>query len=316
MNTITLKVDRLTYIAEHDFCREIFDNDVFYQGSIRMLYIIISTPRCGSTWLCSEIYNHTGLVIHEYLQPYQYIPYLASRFQNRCPHLTVMRKSSQINLIGYFQCLTGLRARQGVLGINVHISHISLLMPLIDIYRQIYNCGTVQIDYLYRRDKYLQAASHAIAHQTRCWSKTASQSDLQDKTIAVGALGRLSLALRAAKVYRKNIRSENFLRQTIKTINFKSVYCYEDLQQGLITDAVSSIACQLGIKKTIRAQELKPILASQSSSLNKEISCLLKQWMPLLLAIVYTRDCLQALLNLLKIYSHRPSSKTITIEFP
>lgn len=316
MHAITIKTDQATPIAEHDFCRPAYDNSVFYRGDLEMIYVIISTPRCGSTWLCSEIYNQTGLVIHEYLQPHQYIPYLASRFQNLNPSLFVGNGSSKINLVSYFQCLAGWRAKWGILGINAHISHIPLLIPLIDIYKKIYPQGKIRIDYLYRNNKYLQAASHAIALQRRCWSKAATDSSLPDTTVTIGLLRRLGLCLKAAKLYQNIIRSEELLREASREINFQSTYCYEDLHQGAAYITASQIASQLGIRKPGNNWGRKSILTSQSSSLNKEIADAIKRWMPLLLMASNSRDILQAPISFIKRYLRRNSSRLITIEYP
>ena len=316
MKTIRLYTDKSTPIPAHDFCRQEFDNSQFFRGSLETLYIILSTPRCGSTWLCSEIYRHTGLVVHEYLQSHQYLPYLADRFQTRCPNIAVKGGPSQINLPGYFQCLAGWRAKSGVLGINAHIEHLPLLTSLITIYKQQYPLGSIKIDYLYRQDKYAQAASHAIAHQTRCWSKTADP-EIQHGAQTMPSRGkRLGLYLRSAKSYIKIDRNHALIQQIARDLDIDCSYCYEELKEHGAFKTVSAIADRLDLEQTGSKTSGAPYLAAQSSEVNGIIAAKLKTWKPIFIMVVEAGSYLQKALDLPKRLFRQSKKSSITIEIP
>ena len=172
MRYLPVPCDSATPIASHDFACAHFDNVQFHNKPLEILYILVSTPRCGSTALCAEIYHQSGLVVHEYLQPTEYLPALASRM-GVIESTEVHQGSTQvISLNKYLDELIRRRAVNGVLGICCHASHLVYLNALVKRAKQINPNLEVQQDYLSRSDKFKQAASYAIARQTRKWSQT------------------------------------------------------------------------------------------------------------------------------------------------
>lgn len=269
MRYLAVPSDLTTPIQDHDFASAAYDNHRPHSGILKKLYILISTPRSGSTALCSEIYRQTGLVIHEYLQPFQYMPYLASRYG-------AIKKSTPgkaatdpqiIILSKYFDALVRQRAIDGALGINCHITHLVYLKALIKRAKEVNPDITIYKDYLCRQDKYRQAASYAIAKQTRLWSTTQ-----QAKAPSIGTLQRVSLCISAANCYHKlKFQDQQGLAPSM-VLGYKHLFTYETDIQHNIAQTASEVVSAICLTKQTINQSGFTNLQRQASSFNDEVA--------------------------------------------
>lgn len=283
MRYLPLLCDSSTAIPSHDFACAIFDNSKIHSEPLKILYILVSTPRCGSTALCSEIYRQSGLVVHEYLQPFEYLPALASRMGAiKSAEVHPGSGSKQvISLSKYLDELIRRRAVNGVLGICCHASHLVYLNALVKRAKQVNPSLEVQQDYLSRRDKFKQAVSYAIAIQTRSWSQT-----LPSETAPSSRLMRWNLAIRAAGLYQRLQKQDRFVKNSYKHGEFTRLLTYEvhveDKLVAIAKEITSGLMPQL-------EESIRPIPVSlhrQSNDLNVKIVALLMQY-KLLLTVLY-----------------------------
>ena len=309
MRYLPLPGQSLTPIPSHDFACANFDNAQFHNEPLKMLYILVSTPRCGSTALCAEIYRQSGLVVHEYLQPAEYLPALASRM-GVIESASLRQGSTQIiRLSKYLDELIKRRAVNGVLGICCHASHLVYLNALVKRAKHINPSLEVQQDYLSRRNKFKQAASYAIAIQTRSWSQT-QPSD----TAPSSRLMRWNLAIRAAGLYQRLEKHDRLVKTSYKHGEFTRLLTYEvhveDKLVAIAKEITSGLMPQL-------EESIRPIPVSlhrQSNDLNVKIVALLMQY-KLLLTVLYrlrkvvvvTRRLVHSWVPLLQDQSTRPN---------
>ena len=309
MRYLPLPGQSLTPIPSHDFACAIFDNAPVHNEPLRILYVLVSTPRCGSTALCAEIYRQSGLVVHEYLQPAEYLPALASRM-DAIESAELRQGSTQvIRLSKYLDELIRRRAVNGVLGICCHASHLVYLNALVKKAKQINPSLKVQQDYLSRRNKFKQATSYAIASQTRSWSQT-----LPSETAPSSRLMRWSLAIRAAGLYQRLQKQDRLVKNIYKHGEFTRLLTYEvhveDKLVAIAKEITSGLMPQL-------EESIRPIPVSlhrQSNDLNVKIVALLMQY-KLLLTVLYrlrkvvvvTRRLVHSWVPLLQDQSTRPN---------
>jgi LPS sulfotransferase NodH len=133
--------------------------DLSSNQKLKKLVVIFSTERSGSTYLCDLINNAGVCLPHEYFQPYNYMPLLASRWGSL--------EGKSINIEKYCEALIKYRtSTNGVLGINLHGSHIYLFEQA----KQYF--GNVEVEYFFlkREDIIAQAVSYEIALQNSAWS--------------------------------------------------------------------------------------------------------------------------------------------------
>ena len=261
--------DLKTAIQDHDFASSDFDNPIHHDIELKNLYILISTPRSGSTALCTEIYRQTGLVIHEYLQPFQYMPYLASRYGaiQKPPHTRLNPKHEIIVLSKYFEELVRHRAVNGTLGINCHASHLGYLNALIEQAKSLNPNLEVRKDYLHRLDIYKQAASYAIAKQTRRWSTVRPA-----KNTTAGRLNRLYICINAARCYQK-LKIENVsIAPPNSGFKYDRILTYETNIEIKLEETAAQIAVALGLTNKAQAPANASSLCRQRSSLNDEVA--------------------------------------------
>lgn len=284
MRYLAIPSDLTTPIQDHDFATAAFDNSQPHNNPLQKLYIMVSTPRSGSTALCSEIYRQTGLVVHEYLQPFQYMPYLASRYGaiKRASHNQTTSRGCIIVLSKYLGALVKHRAREGTLGINCHVSHLFYLDALIESAKSENPSLVVYKDYLYRQDKHAQAASYAIAKQTRVWSTTQKKA-----AISMSRLKRLRLCVSAAGYYKKLKAEEQRGLGSSPEHTYERLLTYESHIQKSITKTASKVALTLCLSKQAPIQPHFRDLKRQASSLNSEIANSIRRHMRIFLILAF-----------------------------
>lgn len=266
---MSVPTDLKTAIQDHDFVSSDFDNPFPHNRELKNLYILISTPRSGSTALCTEIYRQTGLVIHEYLQPFQYMPYLASRYGaiEKPAHTPPNPKHEIIVLSKYFEELVRHRAVEGTLGINCHASHLGYLNALIEQAKSLNPNLKIRKDYLYRLDIYKQAASYAIAKQTRQWSTIRPA-----KSTSAGRLNRLYICMNAAKCYQKLKTENESIAPPSSGFKYDQILTYETNIEINMQETAAQIAAALCLTNRAQAPANASSLCRQRSSLNDEIA--------------------------------------------
>lgn len=147
---------------EGDFASEKYDNINELKSSPEKLLIILSTQRSGSTYLCDLLRQANICNPHEYFQPYQYIQYLAHRWE--------CIEGDKVNINKYIKNLELYRTNSnGVLGINLHGSHLKIF----EAFKQKFtNIDNLEIEYIFlrRENEISQAVSYELASQTKQWS--------------------------------------------------------------------------------------------------------------------------------------------------
>lgn len=134
--------------------------DLSNQVETKSLFIIFSTPRCGSTMACELLMRNEMCLAHEYFQPYQYMPTLAKRWD--CVVKNRLDASKYITELCRHRTLMN-----GWLGINIHANHIPIFATMKQYFPHIDSIKYVKIQ---RKDIIAQSVSYAIAKQTNKWS--------------------------------------------------------------------------------------------------------------------------------------------------
>lgn len=126
---------------------------------VSMQYVILSTPRSGSTLLCSALHNSTVAGV-----PFEYFHY------SLLPKLGNPEKHTEL-IMPYFKSLQSSRTTpNGVFGMKFHYSQ----------YERLFGHNDLGIEFLlnfdrfiltYRRDKVLQAISMMLAIESNIWSR-------------------------------------------------------------------------------------------------------------------------------------------------
>ena len=253
MSISKFKLNLKTIIPKHDFINENYDNKINSDCKLKVLYFLISTPRSGSTWLCSEIFKKYGIVIHEYLQVNQYIPDFAIR-----SNLLNYDGGScyKLNFENYVELLCKKRSKNGVLGINVHISHLPLALKLQESIIKTNPSVKIISHFLTRKNKIYQSISYAKASNSRIWSKVESERNLSKLSknplnLFFRSLHEISLAPLASEKYKcLKDQEKNYLSNS--HISRHSVlFYYESLSQDKdeLRRALEIIGIDLKFKK-------------------------------------------------------------------
>ena len=123
--------------------------------------LLISTPRSGSTMLCTDIDVEDGGPMAEYCQPHQIIPYLMQKRPQ-------IKSGEQLSLPRYASYLKNFRSgRSQKLCINIHASHTNIFQRL-----QPFLPPITKKFLLIRKDIVKQAISYYIASATGNWSSS------------------------------------------------------------------------------------------------------------------------------------------------
>jgi DNA replicative helicase MCM subunit Mcm2 (Cdc46/Mcm family) len=197
------------------------------------------------------------------------MPCLASRYGaiHKSNHHKATINTKVIVLSKYFDALVRHRAINGALGINCHVSHLIYLEALIRRAKDVNPDLTLYKDYLCRHDKYRQAASYAIAKQTRLWSTTQ-----QAAVPSLGKLQRVSLCISAANCYHKlKIQDQQALAPSL-VLDYEHLFTYEtDIQHNIVQTASEAVSA-LCLAKQSQKHSAFTNLQRQTSTINNGIA--------------------------------------------
>lgn len=151
----------MTDIPQNDLAHIRHENPGY---EARETVLLASTPRSGSTMLCTSIDPVAGCPMAEYFQPYEIIPYLkAVRRKQVCWGLLGRYRFSPRKYARYLA--THRSGPSGVLAVNFHASHLPIFDQV-----QPHLPRTRSMGVLVRRNVIAQAVSYYIAGKTRKWS--------------------------------------------------------------------------------------------------------------------------------------------------
>ena len=271
--------DLNTVVPSHDFIHHNFDEKNQKNLEVKILYLLVSTPRSGSTWLCSEIHRKYGLVVHEYLQTAQYIPLFAKR--NGLLQQDI-NNEEWLDFDKYVNTLILLRSKQGILGVNVHINHLFLAEELCKSIEYKYPNVKIIVHYLKRNDKALQAISYAKAHYRGIWSQVNDSNTITAgknnyKSFYEKALQICFILIDAAMRYKALISQEKRYLSDLKKIPFTRTFIYEHLSNhpSALYSSIELIAFDLNLTaKVSKNQGIK--LIKTSSRVDTKLTFIVK----------------------------------------
>ena len=207
MNEIDLEKTSRCY-PKGDFINASYDSK--FEGNFSKLVLILSTPRSGSTYLCDVIHANTGVIAHEYFQPYGYIQTLASRWSCYNDHGIIPKK--------YVEQLIYHRAKDGVLCVNLHGEHVKYFFHFMKFFP---SCEIICI-HLIRGDIISQAVSFFIAEKKGQWSSLYSPK-ISDTEIE---LDRLNVSQKIEKINSANLMASSFIHAMgfeYKVLNYENL---------------------------------------------------------------------------------------------
>lgn len=229
-------------IPEGDFASKSYDNPTGQSDSLKHLFIILSTQRSGSTYLCDILRQENICNAHEYFQPYQYLQYLAYRWN--CIENGLINKSKYIS-----QLVKHRVSSAGVLGVNLHGRHLNEFESF-----KKYFDSSLEFSYVFlrRQDEISQAISYEIADQTGKWSNffSSSHKPIYDFSNILKKLDRIRTQNSIILAY--------LLKEKIK---YTQIY-YEDL---ILHDEITINEFKLSASK-YKSKTIK----KQSNSINVE----------------------------------------------
>lgn len=146
----------MSKLPKYDLANIKFENPNF---TAKNHILLVSTPRSGSTFLCTDIDYIDGGAAAEYCQPYQIIPYLMKKRKQ----IIVDDKLSYEN---YGKYLSNYRSgKKEKLFINIHSHHFHIYQNLKTFLPELN-----KIFILYRKNIIKQAISYFIAKESKLWS--------------------------------------------------------------------------------------------------------------------------------------------------
>ena len=194
---------------------ELFDFNI--DAKLKKKYIILSSPRTGSTMLASALYN-SGVAG----APFEYFHKNLLALRNN-PE----RRPNELN-----QYLEEMIARRtspnGYFGMKLHFGQFEYLFGANPVATEIGVKFISEFDkhiLIYRRDKILQAVSALLASEAKIWSRTSLERDqLLGRSIEPDDVVGISSALNAY------VKSDQAWRKVLKSANVKFMdVAYEDL---------------------------------------------------------------------------------------
>jgi LPS sulfotransferase NodH len=250
---------------EEKYVREDFIDKRFDTVStlpLQKIILLFSTPRSGSTYLCDQIYRGTGLVGHEYFQPYGYIQVLAKRW-GCCI-------DGKINPEKYIQSLIRHRSRWGNLIINLHGSHLSFFKQ----FEGFLETVSTNAYHLNRLDILGQSISYALALKDGQWSSFFPNKNPEASVC-------LAEAFKASKdITWQNMQINSYCR--LRGIMPKPLMYEEIVQAGALDAIINDVKNDIAMDEhdVIRAaQQINNSagVRKQSSEKKKAISLALSQ---------------------------------------
>ncbi len=228
-------------IPEADFVDRNYDAE--YLQSPKGMFFLLSTPRSGSTVICDLLYKSGFCLAHEYFQPYEYLPILASRWD--CLQEGILDKEKYTNQLIRFRTL-----KSGWLGINLHGHHL----PIFCEFKKYFPRSKRIFVRIRRRDIIAQAVSYEIASQTGRWS-----SEFHTEVTPEYSFDKIKNKINS--IEHQNLITDIFL--SLLNENVIELF-YEDFIMNPSL-ALSSIIPEEFHKKVI----IEPTLKKQSSKFNK-----------------------------------------------
>jgi LPS sulfotransferase NodH len=245
-NDIRLPVSDISRLSAKippaDFINAHYDID--YNVPTENMVVIFSTPRSGSTMFCDILFRNKFCLAHEYIQHYQYMPILASRWN--CIRDNALDKECFINKLLKYRT-----NENGWLGINIHGEHLGTFIKLKPFFPKI----PTHYVHIIRRDTIAQAVSLEIALQTGQWSS-------QFSVLKAATYDFTNIQNRLNSIHKQNTLIQAYL----KTLSAQySPICYEEL----LTNP-DYILGQLPFLERRKPMSLNVSIRRQSNSQNDE----------------------------------------------
>ena len=233
---------------ENDFVTQKFDSLTL--DALEKVRIIFSTPRSGSTYLCSKIHENCGIVGHEYFHGSGYIQYLAKRW--KC------YDNSMINKEIYWSNLVKYRSFNRTLIINLHGSHLQLFYEFINKIKSL----DVRCVHLIRGNILEQSVSYAVAKKTGKWTKYYDHLNDEDDLV----ISNEELFQAARTINGQNLKINAFIHK--HKLNSQPI-----LYENTIRDAdIMRLIDNLGLKMNKSASiSFDGLNLTKQSSLNKSL---------------------------------------------
>lgn len=222
-------------------------------------YVVFSTPRVGSTLLCSRL-QETGLLGHptEWFQP---------KFINAV--LMVLNRD-QLETEQYVEMILRATATPNdVFGVNIHVEqYMDLLSKNIDLLK----IGFHHVYWVQRRDKFKQAYSYAKANKTGFWNKgheldAGFQHGLEVEIEPTEFCNALSKICTSFNQYERHIKPR---------VQVDREYCYLDIVADYCHKAVNGILADFRLEPFQLSPKLK--MQAQSTDYDKAQILKLKQF--------------------------------------
>jgi LPS sulfotransferase NodH len=235
-----------TLIPKEDFVASTYDacssNDATH------VYIILSTPRSGSTYLSSLLYQQGLSLPHEYFHAPHYLPILADRW--KCIGDGNLDREKYVK-----ELISHRTDSQGILGVNLHGDHLELFSE----FESYLSDKKTTFYRLFRRDSIAQAVSLSLAWQTGAWSRHFRKTQEASYSFE-------HILTCIASINRQNLIIDSYLRTRGKTAI--SLY-YEDIIKSP-ADVLSTISDALGVPNTHREILPRTELEVQRTNLNND----------------------------------------------
>ncbi|MYM63691.1 Stf0 family sulfotransferase [Pseudomaricurvus sp. HS19] len=229
-------------IPESDFIDVRYDTGNV--NELKGIFVLLSTPRSGSTMICDLLYKSGFCLSHEYFQPYDYLPLLARRWD--CIKDGVLDKSHFIEQLARHRTL-----ESGWLGINLHGHHLPLFSKLKN---HLPRAESVYVR-VRRRNVIAQAVSYEIASQSGRWS-----SEFKSESAPVYSFQNIKNKLQRLEY--QNLLTDSFLSS-------ENLDVIELIYEDFVQDPASALRRVL--PETFHQNlAINPSLKQQSSELNKD----------------------------------------------
>ena len=194
----------------------------------------------------------------------------------------------KLNFEDYVEALCKKRSKNGVLGINVHISHLPLALKLQESIIKINPSVKIISHFLTRKNKIYQSISYAKASNSRIWSKVESERNLSKLSknplnLFFKSFHEIFLAPLAAEKY-KYLKEQEKTYLSNSPISLHSVlFYYESLSKDKdeLKRALKIIGIDLNFQKTSKVKDKVSFLKTGFTH-NAILIFLIKNFGPLL----------------------------------